>query len=86
MPGARHYPGYFEDFVEHAFNARSVRPDTTNTEINPFEYFPYDVVNLDYTGAGFKHRGEKSSREMNAVQRLFQIQSFNKIEVVQIVV
>lgn len=76
LPGAWHYLGHFEDFVQAASEGQNIRPDPESTEVNPFTLFPYDVVNLDYTGPGFKHKGKKTSAEMASIYTLFEIQSF----------
>ncbi|MFW9879036.1 MAG: hypothetical protein ACFFG0_38645, partial [Candidatus Thorarchaeota archaeon] len=75
LPGARFFNGFFEDFVKAAWEGRNIRPGQNSTEINPFDYFPYDVINLDYTGPGFKHNGKKTSSEMSSIYSLFEIQA-----------
>ena len=74
LPGAKYYPGYFEEFVEAAHQNLQVQVDEQEGLIIPQNYFPYDVVNLDFTGGGFKHKGEKISPSMEAIYRLFEIQ------------
>jgi len=76
LPGARYYCGYFEEFVQATVDNRQITPDQESEGVNPLKYFPYDVINLDYTGPGFKHEGKKTSNEMRAIYQVFEIQGF----------
>ena len=67
LPGARAHLGTFEDFV----GAGSI--DSTN---HAKEWFPFDVINLDFSGPMFKHRGRNTSKVMDAIKKVFMIQSF----------
>jgi hypothetical protein len=80
LPGAKSYSGNFEDLVRDAWNNRLTVPQVAQDQVRPpetpYAYFPYDVINLDYTGAGFKHRGNEASAEMSAIDHLFELQAF----------
>jgi hypothetical protein len=69
LPGAKAYQGTFEDFVGAG--------DIGYTD-RARKWFPFDVVNLDFSCPMFKHRGRKTSRLIEAILKMFMIQSFKK--------
>ena len=75
LPGARHYTGYFEIFIQAALDGINLI-DNHSEEIDPLSFFPYDVINLDFTTSAFKHGGQDVSPQMSAIYQLFEIQSF----------
>ncbi|MCK4326306.1 hypothetical protein KAW55_06075, partial [bacterium] len=69
LPGARAYQGTFEEFVgagDIGFTDRAKK------------WFPFDVINLDFSGPAFKHHGKNTSKVMEAISKMFMIQSFKK--------
>ena len=69
LPGARAYQGTFEDFV----GAGSIE----FTE-RAKKWFPFDVINLDFTGPMFRHAERNTSKVMDAMLKMFMIQDFTK--------
>lgn len=69
LPGARAYQGTFEEFVgagDIGFTKRARK------------WFPFDVVNLDFSGPMFRHEGRNTSKVMDAILKMFLIQDFMK--------
>jgi len=69
LPGARDFFGDLEYFVgagSPGFTSRAQR------------WFPYDVINLDFTKPGFRQKGKKTSIMMDTVSKIFMIQGFKK--------
>jgi len=75
LPGARFYPGFFEDFVKDAWDGRAIQRPPSVELTNYFEFFPYDVINLDFTGSAFYHEDRPVSPQMAAINTLFELQS-----------
>jgi hypothetical protein len=69
LPGARGFLGTFEDFVGAGAIGQSKRANM---------WFPYDVINLDFTDPCFKQRGKKTSRTMDAIEKTFYFQKIKK--------
>jgi hypothetical protein len=65
LPGARDFGGRIEDFV--AAGSAHLTPRVQR-------WFPYDVVNLDFTTPGFRQKGEKTSVTMQTISKIFTIQ------------
>lgn len=79
LPNARHYVGNVEDFIGAAMEGKKLLLESEVTdldEITPFDFFPYDVVNLDFTKSAFKHGDRTVSPQMDAIYKLFEIQKF----------
>lgn len=69
LPGARDFLGDLKHFVttgSPGFTSRAQR------------WFPYDVINLDFTKPGFRQKGKKTSIMMDTVFKIFMIQGFKK--------
>jgi hypothetical protein len=69
LPGARDFCGELEYFVgvgSPGFTKRAQK------------WFPYDVINLDFTKPGFKQKGKKTSVMMDTISKIFMIQKFKK--------
>jgi len=69
LPGARAYQGTFEEFVGAG---RIVFTD------NARKWFPFDVINLDFSGPMFRHAERNTSKVMDAMLKMFMIQDFMK--------
>jgi len=65
LPGAQDFGGKIEDFV--AAGSAHLTPRAQR-------WFPYDVVNLDFTTPGFRQKGEKTSITMQTISKIFTIQ------------
>ncbi len=69
LPGARAYLGTFEEFVGAGgigFTDRARK------------WFPFDVINLDFSGPLFKHQERNTSKVMDAILKMFMAQDFMK--------
>jgi len=69
LPGARGYQGTFEEFVgagNIGFTDRAKK------------WFPFDVINLDFSGPMFRHEDSNTSKVMDAILKMFMIQEFTK--------
>ena len=69
LPGARGYQGTFEEFVgagNIGFTDRAKK------------WFPFDVINLDFSGPMFRHEDSNTSKVMDALLKMFMIQEFTK--------
>lgn len=69
LPGARDFFGELEYFVGSGTPSFTVRAQ---------KWFPYDVVNLDFTKPGFKHKGKKTSAMADTISKILIIQGFKK--------
>jgi hypothetical protein len=69
LPGARDFGGKIEQFVDAGSTHLSPRAE---------KWFPYDVINLDFTKPGFRHKGEKTSITMDTISKILLIQKFKK--------
>ena len=65
LPGARDWRGELEKFVDAG---RSYVSDRAQ------RWFPYDVINLDFTKPGFRQKEEKTSITMQTISKIFMIQ------------
>jgi len=65
LPGARDWRGKLEKFVDAG---RSYVSDRAQ------RWFPYDVINLDFTKPGFRQKEEKTSITMQTISKIFMIQ------------
>lgn len=69
LPGARAYQGTFEEFVgagSIGFTDRARK------------WFPFDVINLDFSGPMFRHKGRNTSIVVDAISKMFMMQGFTK--------
>ena len=69
LPGARGYLGTFEKFVGAG--------DIGFTD-SARKWFPFDVINLDFSGSMFRHEDSNTSKVMDAILKMFMIQEFMK--------
>lgn len=69
LPGARGFNGKLEDFV---------KAGSTDLTRRAERWFPYDVINLDFTKPGFRHREKKTSIMMDTISKIFVIQGFKE--------
>ncbi len=69
LPGARDFFGELEHFVGAGSPGFTKRAQ---------KWFPYDVINLDYTKPGFRQKGKKTSIMMDTISKIFMIQGFRK--------
>ena len=69
LPGARGYRGTFEKFVGAG--------DIGFTD-SARKWFPFDVINLDFSGSMFRHEDSNTSKVMDAILKMFMIQEFKK--------
>jgi hypothetical protein len=65
LPGAQDFGGKIEDFV--AAGSAHLTPRAQR-------WFPYDVVNLDFTKPGFRQKEERTSITMQTISKIFTIQ------------
>jgi len=65
LPGAQDFCGKIEVFVAAGSSHLTPRAQ---------RWFPYDVVNLDFTTPGFRQKGEKTSITMQTISKIFKIQ------------
>ncbi|GEM_PF-433008 len=65
LPGARDWHGKLEKFVDAGHSYVSDRAQ---------RWFPYDVINLDFTKPGFRQKEEKTSITMQTILKIFMIQ------------
>ena len=65
LPGARDWRGKIESLVEAGNSHISNRAQ---------RWFPYDVINLDFTKPGFRQKEEKTSITMQTISKIFMIQ------------
>jgi hypothetical protein len=77
LPGAIDFRCTFERFIERALDSKRILP-TDSEKYDPLKCFPYDVVNLDFTGSVFNHGNKEISPQMKAIHGLFEIQSFRR--------
>lgn len=69
LPGARAYRGTFEEFV----GAGSIEFS------NPAKkWFPFDVINLDFSSPMFRQKERNTSKVMDAISKMFMFQDFTK--------
>ena len=76
LPRANNYKGSFEDFVENARQGIDGINGDDNT-VNYYTFFPYDVVNLDFTWSPFRHGDSCTSPQMQSIKTLFELQSIH---------
>ena len=69
LPGARGFLGSFEKFVGAGNIGQPVQAS---------KWFPYDVINLDFTAPCFRQKGKKTSRTMDAIEKVFDFQKLKK--------
>ena len=69
LPGARAFLGSFEQFVGAGDLGQSNRAS---------KWFPYDVINLDFTRPCFNQKGKKTSHAMDAIEKVFDLQKLKK--------
>ncbi len=69
LPGAQDFCGKIEQFVDAG---------STHLPHRAERWFPYDVINLDFTKPGFRQKGEKTSIMMDTIAKIFMIQGFKK--------
>lgn len=69
LPGTRAYQGTFEEFVGAGHIGFTDRAR---------KWFPFDVINLDFSGPIFKHKKRNTSKIMDAMSKMFMIQGFSK--------
>jgi hypothetical protein len=65
LPGARDWLGKLEKFVDAGY---PYVPEPAQ------KWFPYDVINLDFTQPGFKQKGAKTSITVRTIAKIFMIQ------------
>jgi len=65
LPGARDWRRNIENLVEAGNSHISDRAQ---------KWFPYDVINLDFTKPGFKQKEEKTSKTIQTISKIFLIQ------------
>lgn len=65
LPNARRSPDSYEDFVGVGIAGFTGRAD---------RWFPFDVINLDFSGPGFDQPGRNTSRTAEAILKTFKLQ------------
>lgn len=69
LPGVRGFPGSFETFVGAGRIGQTYKASA---------WFPYDVINLDFTAPCFRQRGRRTSITMDAIEKVFDFQKLEK--------
>lgn len=69
LPGARGFLGKLEEFIEAGSTRLTHRAE---------RWFPYDIINLDFTKPGFRHGEKKTSLMMDTISKIFMIQGFKE--------
>lgn len=69
LPGARDFFGKLEALVGVGNTRLTHRAE---------RWFPYDIINLDFTKPGFRHREKKTSLMMDTISKIFMIQGFKE--------
>ena len=69
LPGARGFLGKLEEFVKAGSTHLTPRAE---------RWFPYDIINLDFTKPGFRHREKKTSLMMDTISKIFMIQGLKE--------
>lgn len=65
LPGARSYKGDYKDFIGKRSIGFSSKAD---------DFFPFDIINLDFTGPGFSHSNYGTSNTMNSIRKTLEAQ------------
>lgn len=69
LPGARGFLGRLEDLIEAGSTHLTHRAE---------RWFPYDIINLDFTKPGFRHGEKKTSLMMDTISKILMIQGFKE--------
>ncbi|MFB0556035.1 MAG: hypothetical protein ACETWQ_22250 [Phycisphaerae bacterium] len=69
LPGARGFFGKLEEFVEAGSTQLTHRAE---------RWFPYDIINLDFTKPGFRHGKSKTSLMMDTISKILTIQGLKE--------
>lgn len=65
LPQVRRYPGSYEDLLGVGMPGFTERAD---------RWFPFDVINLDFSGPGFNQPGRNTSKTADAIKKTFRLQ------------
>ena len=77
LPRANYYQGTIEFFFNDALDGAEGK-DSENKRLMYYNLFPFDVINLDFTKSPFKHGEKKTSPQMKAIHKLFELQKIRK--------